>query len=71
MKTLKEKREYNKLWMRRFRQKKREKRMLENNQCPVCGIFMTPENQKYHTTCPYYIQSIKNRPLGASGHPKP
>jgi hypothetical protein len=61
MKSKAEKNKYNKLWMRAFRAKKREAKMLKKNQCPVCGIFMTPENLRYHLTCPYFI---------AHGHPR-
>lgn len=69
--TDKERRIYNRDWMRAFRKKKHDAKMLARNQCPVCGIFMTPENEIYHLTCPYYIQSLKDRPLGGSGSPKP
>jgi hypothetical protein len=61
MKTLEEKKEYNKIWMRNFRAKKREERMLKNNQCPVCGMIMRPENLKYHKGCPYYEKYLKDR----------
>lgn len=46
--------EYKRKWMVGYRKRKKEAKLLKNNQCPVCTIFLDPENEIYHKDCPYY-----------------
>ena len=63
MKTIQEKREYNKLWMRKFRGKKRIRKLEIKKQCPVCGLIMRPRNESLHKGCPYYDSLRKSEDL--------
>ncbi len=45
---------YNRLLSKKKRKERRWKRLLDRNQCPICTIILSEENEKYHTDCPYY-----------------
>jgi hypothetical protein len=40
--------EYKKIWMRKYRIRKHQERLLASGRCPVCSILLDPQYEKYH-----------------------
>lgn len=61
----KSEKEYHRQWMKKHRSRKRkeriEKGLVTHGHCPLCGMFLRPQYEKYHKGCPYYDRMINAR----------
>ena len=47
-------------WMRKYRRRKRNEKLLATGHCPICTMLLDPEFEVYHALfkCPYWVEHI-------------